>query len=207
MSLSILQVLGSGGTKRKPCPWVGPAWGLTPSCWTTDRISLTLIQCEAMSPVEEAGKTAFQQWFSARGWQSFWGLNDSLTGVTGDYWEKPRCFTLRFITVAALQPWSSNQNNFMVGVTTAWGTVLKGCNVRKVGNLCIKGTHEGTVTAAQWLREGSDSTASRKAAISQGEAGFRRIWWAHVSREVKVLEQDAILPWIRHSGNEGRCYG
>jgi hypothetical protein len=44
--------------------------------------------------------------------------------------------TLWFTRVTKLHSWSSHENNFMVGgrgaaVTTTWGTVLKGCSIRK----------------------------------------------------------------------------
>ena len=38
------------------------------------------------------------------------------------------------ITVAKLQLWKSNENSFMVGVTTTCGTLLKGCSIRKAEN-------------------------------------------------------------------------
>ena len=41
-------------------------------------------------------------------------------------------FTLWFITVAKLKLWSSKKNNFMVGVTTPRGTVLKSHNIGRV---------------------------------------------------------------------------
>ena len=45
-------------------------------------------------------------------------------------------FTLQFI-ITKLQFWSSNENNFMIGGHhTTWGTVLKGCNTRKVESHC-----------------------------------------------------------------------
>lgn len=36
-----------------------------------------------------------------------------------------------FITAAKWLLWSSNKNNVMVGVSTTWGTVLKGYSIRK----------------------------------------------------------------------------
>jgi hypothetical protein len=46
---------------------------------------------------------------------------------------KQKC--LYYITVARLQLWSNNKNSFMVcvlgGVTTPWGSVLKGGSIRK----------------------------------------------------------------------------
>ena len=44
----------------------------------------------------------------------------------------PNIFTLPFITVAELKLRSSNKNNFKVGVTTTWGTVLKGCSISRL---------------------------------------------------------------------------
>ena len=44
-------------------------------------------------------------------------------------------FPWRLITVAKLQLWSSNENNYKVAgvrVTTMWGTILKGCSIWKV---------------------------------------------------------------------------
>lgn len=46
-------------------------------------------------------------------------------------------FTLRFIGVAKLQLWSSNEIISWLGVTTTWGTVLKRCGIRKVENHCL----------------------------------------------------------------------
>jgi hypothetical protein len=45
--------------------------------------------------------------------------------------EKHR-FMLWFIAVAKLRLWSSNGNNFMVGVTTTWGTVSKGLELGRL---------------------------------------------------------------------------
>lgn len=42
-------------------------------------------------------------------------------------------FTL-YITVAKLQLSKWHWNNFMVGVAATWGTVLKGCSIRKIEN-------------------------------------------------------------------------
>lgn len=36
------------------------------------------------------------------------------------------------------------RNSFVVGVTTAWRTVLKGRSVRKVEDHCLRGFKEGT---------------------------------------------------------------
>ena len=47
-------------------------------------------------------------------------------------------FTLRFLIVAQFQLWSSDEYNFVVGVTTTRGTVLKGHGIRKVENQCSK---------------------------------------------------------------------
>ena len=43
-------------------------------------------------------------------------------------------FTWRFITVAQLQLWSSCKIILGLGVTMLWGTVLKGCSIRKFVN-------------------------------------------------------------------------
>lgn len=40
------------------------------------------------------------------------------------------------ITVAMLQLWSSNNNNFILGVTTTWRSILKGLSIKKVENHC-----------------------------------------------------------------------
>ena len=53
-------------------------------------------------------------------------------------YQKIQIFRSLFITIAKLQLWRSNENNFMVGVTTTWGTVSKGHNIRKVENKWIK---------------------------------------------------------------------
>ena len=50
----------------------------------------------------------------------------------------------QFIKVAKLQLWNSNRNNFMAGVTTTWGTVLKGHSIRKVEN-CYPATVKMTI--------------------------------------------------------------
>lgn len=70
------------------------------------------------------------QWFSACGSQS------SPLGVK---WHFHRgClilkFTLLLMIVAKLQVWSWNKNNFMVGVSTTWRTVLRGNSTGKVEN-------------------------------------------------------------------------
>jgi hypothetical protein len=52
-------------------------------------------------------------------------------------WATYQIFTFWFMIVAKLQLWSSNQNNFIVGGSAQyhiWGTLLKGHNLRKVGN-------------------------------------------------------------------------
>ena len=59
------------------------------------------------------------------------------TGVPWDH-RKTQIFALQFITVAKLQLWSSNKSNFMVGVTTTWGTVLEGHSIRKGENHCSR---------------------------------------------------------------------
>jgi hypothetical protein len=45
-----------------------------------------------------------------------------------------KIFKLWFITVAKLQLWRSNKNNFTIGVTTTWEIVLKCHSIRKVEN-------------------------------------------------------------------------
>jgi hypothetical protein len=62
--------------------------------------------------------------------------NDPFTGVTQDH-RTPQMFILQFTMVARLQLWSSNDNNFVVGVTTTWETVLNGINIRKVNHWTI----------------------------------------------------------------------
>ena len=47
-------------------------------------------------------------------------------------------FISQFMRMARLQSWSSHKNNFMVGVTRTWGTILKGHSIRKVENHCKK---------------------------------------------------------------------
>lgn len=41
--------------------------------------------------------------------------------------------TLLFVTITKLQLWNTNKILWL-GVTTTWGTVLKGCSIRKVEN-------------------------------------------------------------------------
>ena len=45
---------------------------------------------------------------------------------------------LQFITVAKLQLWNSKEIILWLGVTTTWGTILKGRSTRKVKNHCLK---------------------------------------------------------------------
>lgn len=45
--------------------------------------------------------------------------------------------TLKFITVAELQLWSNNKNNFIFRGTTTWGTVLKHHGIKKTENYCF----------------------------------------------------------------------
>ena len=56
-------------------------------------------------------------------------------------------------TVANLQLWSSNENNFMVeeGVTTAWRTVLRSrSSIRKIKNCCLRGSdHQSCLKEAE----------------------------------------------------------
>ena len=59
------------------------------------------------------------------------------TGIAGAH-QKTQIFTLRFITVAKLQLWSSNKNHLMAGATTTRGTLFKCCSIRKVENHCSK---------------------------------------------------------------------
>lgn len=47
-------------------------------------------------------------------------------------------FTLWFITAEKVQVWSSHKNNFIVGVTTTWETMLNGWCFRKAGNSCVR---------------------------------------------------------------------
>ena len=51
-----------------------------------------------------------------------------------------KIFKLWFITVAKLQLWSSNKNNFTIGVTTTWEIVLKCHSIRKVETHCSRET-------------------------------------------------------------------
>lgn len=37
-----------------------------------------------------------------------------------------------------LQLWSSNENNLMIGVSTTWGTIIKGHSIRKAENHCLR---------------------------------------------------------------------
>ena len=62
------------------------------------------------------------------------------TLTRGHISDNPACqiFTLWFITLAKLQLWSSNKIILWLGVTTLWGTVLKGCSNRKVENHCSR---------------------------------------------------------------------
>jgi hypothetical protein len=59
-------------------------------------------------------------------------------------WESPKTienikvFTLRFVTVAKLQLWSSNENDFMAGVTTTPGTVLKATTIGRLGTTALE---------------------------------------------------------------------
>lgn len=48
--------------------------------------------------------------------------------------QKTQIFTLQFITAAKSHLGSSNENSFMVEVTTTWETVLKGHSLSKVEN-------------------------------------------------------------------------
>ena len=52
-------------------------------------------------------------------------------------------------------------NNFMVGVTTTWGTVLKGCSIRKVKNHCSKEIH------LHWLFVGKKYILNHKVPLAQ----------------------------------------
>jgi hypothetical protein len=47
-------------------------------------------------------------------------------------------FSLWFMTIEKFQIWSSNKNNFVVGVITTQGTLLKCCGTRKVENHCSR---------------------------------------------------------------------
>ena len=86
------------------------------------------------------------QWFLNCGPNFSEGLNIPFTGVA---YQISTCqiFTLLFITVAKLQLWSSNENNFMVGgghhnmrnciktsQYTTWRITWKGCSTREIGN-------------------------------------------------------------------------
>ena len=63
--------------------------------------------------------------FSTCGWRPLWGLHI-------------RYLHYEHITVEKLQWWSNSENNFMIGVTTTWGTVLKSCSVREVENHWVR---------------------------------------------------------------------
>lgn len=47
-------------------------------------------------------------------------------------------FILQFVTVTKLLLQSSRKNNFMLEVTTVWGTVLKDYSLRKVGTILMR---------------------------------------------------------------------
>jgi hypothetical protein len=59
------------------------------------------------------------QRFSTCGAQPLWGLNDFSQGLLAKDHQKTQVFTFQFMTVVKLQLCSSNENNFMVGVTTS----------------------------------------------------------------------------------------
>ena len=69
------------------------------------------------------------------------GVNDPFTGVAEHRW-KSRDLHLQFLTVEKLQLWNS-EIMLWLGVSTTWGAVLKGHNIRKVGthwsSVCSQG--------------------------------------------------------------------
>ena len=69
-------------------------------------------------------------------------LGESNDPLQGSHIIYPICqvFTLRFVTVAKLQVWNSNEIILWLKVTTTWGTLLKGCSVRKVESHCLRAT-------------------------------------------------------------------
>lgn len=62
---------------------------------------------------------------------------DNLTGIITSI-RKARRFTLQFTPVARLQFWCGNENNYMVGVTATWKSVLKGRRIRKLENHWVR---------------------------------------------------------------------
>ena len=59
-----------------------------------------------------------------------WGSPDSFTGMAYQVSYTSDICIMRFITAVKLQLWS-NSKTFMVGVTTTWGTLVKGHSMRK----------------------------------------------------------------------------
>lgn len=53
-------------------------------------------------------------------------------------WPAYQIFTSWFVTVAKLQVWSSNKKIYSWVVKITWGTLWKGCSIRKVEDHCSK---------------------------------------------------------------------
>ena len=71
-------------------------------------------------------------------------LNPLVTTPCGEshslfIWITNKIFTLWFTTVAKLQLWVISEILLWLGVTTTWGTVLKGHSIRKVEKHCSRG--------------------------------------------------------------------
>jgi hypothetical protein len=75
-------------------------------------------------------EVAWSQWIGLHQQLSIYG-SQHLCGHISDI----RHIYIQIQNSSKLQLWSSHENIFMIGVTTTWGTVLKGLSIRKVESL------------------------------------------------------------------------
>ena len=72
--------------------------------------------------------------------QSLWkGPGRGSQPAGGDLWVVDQIFPLWFLTVARLQLGNSNRIILWLAVRTTWGTVWKGCSIRKFENHWSRG--------------------------------------------------------------------
>ena len=89
------------------------------------------------------------------GWNLSGGTGHNSTfPFTGSNTMGKQIFTPQPIIVTKWQLRSGNENNLWLGVTTAWGTVLKGPSIRQVENHCCRVASDEETQSWRKHREG-----------------------------------------------------
>ena len=120
--------------------------------WLDEKTSIHKIGAKYLTIFTGLVHISLDQWFSTWGLWAPWRGKPPLyiyicsyehiyiyiyvhRGHISDIWHI-RYLHQNNITVAKLQLWSSNNNNFILGVTTTWRSILKGLSIKKVENHC-----------------------------------------------------------------------